>query len=134
MPKTVETIHPIDLHVGARIRQRRKTLGMSQEMLADGIGLTFQQVQKYERGSNRVSASKLYDIGKALKAPPQYFFDGFTDEGVGEMTASEVETAVHGFLMTTDGIALAKSFPLIRGAKTRRRILDLVQTLGGSND
>ncbi|HEX7799284.1 MAG TPA: helix-turn-helix transcriptional regulator, partial [Asticcacaulis sp.] len=69
--------NPVDLHVGARVRMRRKFLGMSQEGLAETIDLTFQQVQKYERGSNRISASKLWEIAKALKAPVAYFFEGY---------------------------------------------------------
>jgi transcriptional regulator with XRE-family HTH domain len=70
---------PVDVHVGVRIRMRRKMLGMSQETLAESLGLTFQQVQKYERGANRVSASKLYDIAKTLQTPVSYFFDGLAD-------------------------------------------------------
>src|SRR5579862_5575580 len=80
--------NPVDLHVGARIRMRRRLQGVSQEKLADALGLTFQQVQKYERGANRVSASKLYEIASALKSPVAYFFDGLADpsgsEGEGE--------------------------------------------------
>jgi transcriptional regulator with XRE-family HTH domain len=68
--------NPVDLHVGGRVRMRRKLLGMSQEHLADALGLTFQQVQKYERGANRVSASKLYDMAKTLQVPVAFFFDG----------------------------------------------------------
>src|SRR5713226_5149805 len=71
--------NPVDLHVGARIRLRRRMQGVSQEKLADALGLTFQQVQKYERGANRVSASKLYEIAAALHAPVSYFFDGLAD-------------------------------------------------------
>ena len=71
--------NPVDLHVGARIRLRRRMQGVSQEKLADALGLTFQQVQKYERGANRVSASKLYEIAAALRAPVAYFFDGLAD-------------------------------------------------------
>src|SRR5579884_660298 len=71
--------NPVDLHVGARIRMRRKSLGVSQERLADSLGLTFQQVQKYERGANRVSASKLYEIARALQTSVAYFFDGLAD-------------------------------------------------------
>src|SRR5580658_2657112 len=78
MRDTVEnrSPNPVDLHVGARIRMRRRMNGVSLERLADALGLTFQQVQKYERGANRVSASKLYEIAAALKTPVAYFFDG----------------------------------------------------------
>src|SRR5271163_5343803 len=84
--------NPVDLHVGARIRLRRRMQGVSQEKLADALGLTFQQVQKYERGANRVSASKLYEIATALQAPVSYFFDGLADpseDGVGGRPSDE---------------------------------------------
>src|SRR5215472_8542656 len=71
--------NPVDLHVGGRVRMRRKMLGISQERLADALGLTFQQVQKYERGANRISASKLYEIARFLSAPIAYFFEGLAD-------------------------------------------------------
>lgn len=75
------TIHPVDRHVGQRIRQRRKTCGVSQETLANGLSLTFQQVQKYERGANRVSASKLYAIAQVLNVQPGWFFEGLPSDG-----------------------------------------------------
>lgn len=127
--------NPVDLHVGARVRMRRKFLGMSQEALAEAIDLTFQQVQKYERGSNRISASKLYEIAKALKAPVTYFFEGYGEnEAVEGFSESESEQFVHGFLMTTEGIELAEAFPRIKNAKHRRRILELVRALADDDD
>lgn len=122
--------NPVDLHVGARVRMRRKFLGMSQEGLAESIALTFQQVQKYERGSNRISASKLYEISRALKAPVAYFFEGYGEsEMVDGFSESESEQFVHGFLMTTEGIELAEAFPRVKSAKLRRKVLDLVRAL-----
>ncbi|MGA9658376.1 MAG: helix-turn-helix transcriptional regulator [Asticcacaulis sp.] len=133
--KTERTPNPVDLHVGARVRMRRKFLGMSQEGLAETIALTFQQVQKYERGSNRVSASKLYEISKALKAPVAYFFEGYGEhDAIEGFSESESEQFVHGFLMTTEGIELAESFPRIRNAKHRRRILELVRALAEDDE
>ncbi|CAL4869309.1 hypothetical protein MMA231_03601 (plasmid) [Asticcacaulis sp. MM231] len=124
------SINPVDLHVGARVRMRRKFLGLSQTDLADAIGLTFQQIQKYERGSNRISASKLYEIAKFLRAPVAYFFEGYaegeTPEGFSE---SDSERFVHEFLMTTEGIELAEVYPRVRSATHRRKILDLVRAL-----
>ena len=76
--RTIEPRH-VDAHVGARVRARRKAIGMSQTALADAIGLTFQQIQKYERGFNRVSASRLFDVGRALGVPPAWFFEGLSD-------------------------------------------------------
>src|SRR3982751_2918628 len=96
--------NPVDLHVGSRVRMRRKMLGISQERLAEALGLTFQQVQKYERGANRVSASKLYEIARFLSTPVAYFFEGLAETPGGE--DSEAEQTVHDFLMTSEGLEL----------------------------
>jgi len=120
--------NPVDLHVGARIRMRRKILGVSQERLAEDLGLTFQQIQKYERGANRVSASKLYEIARSLQSPVGFFFEGLestTAEGVAEGG----EPFVHDFLMTAEGLELASLFPRITRQKVRRRILELVRSM-----
>ncbi len=120
--------NPVDLHVGARIRMRRKILGVSQERLAEDLGLTFQQVQKYERGANRVSASKLYEIAKSLQSSVAYFFEGLADT-TGEGVAESDEPFVHDFLMTSEGLELAALFPRITRPKVRRRILELVRSM-----
>ncbi|MFN3512399.1 MAG: helix-turn-helix domain-containing protein [Phenylobacterium sp.] len=120
--------NPIDQHVGLRIRLRRKELGVSQERLAEAIGLTFQQVQKYERAANRVSASKLYDVARALETNVAYFFEGLDE--LGEAAApSEQRAAAQAFLMTPEGLELAALFPQLRRPKIRRRILDLVRAM-----
>ena len=130
MPFEDKSPDPIDIYVGARVRLRRKVLGMSQEALAVAIGLTFQQVQKYERGSNRISASKLYRIAKVLTAPMNYFFDGAPDPDGGAQPADAgPERQVNDFLLTSEGIELAQYFPVIERARTRRRVLDLVRSL-----
>jgi transcriptional regulator with XRE-family HTH domain len=125
--------NPVDLHVGARIRLRRRMQGVSQEKLADALGLTFQQVQKYERGANRVSASKLYEIATALHAPVSYFFDGLADPSVDQAGAGRPsdEETVHAFLMTAEGLELAKLFPGLPRGRIRRRFLDLMRALAG---
>lgn len=121
---------PVDLYVGARIRMRRKLLGISQERLAEQLGLTFQQVQKYERGANRVSASKLHAIGTALGAPVAYFFDGFGGAPAASATGEPDGSAfVHELVMTPEGLELATLFPRLRRARVRRRLLDLVRAL-----
>jgi transcriptional regulator with XRE-family HTH domain len=126
--------NPIDLHVGARIRMRRKILGVSQERLAEDLGLTF---QKYERGANRVSASKLYEIAKSLQSSVGYFFEGLADT-TADGVAEGGEPFVHDFLMTPEGLELATLFPKITRAKVRRRILELVRSMaedkGGDED
>jgi transcriptional regulator with XRE-family HTH domain len=120
--------HPVDRHVGLHIRMRRKALGISQEKLAEQLGLTFQQVQKYERGANRVSASKLWEIARALQTHVAYFYEGLEDEtdGVarGFMGASAQE-----FLLTPEGLELAATFPRVRRAGLRRKVLDLVRAI-----
>lgn len=122
--------NPVDRHVGLRIRLRRKELGVSQEKLADSIGLTFQQVQKYERAANRVSASKLWEMARALQTSISYFYEGLGDPAASEsaQTTSDRQ-AVHEFLLTLDGMELANAFPKIKRARVRRRILELVRTL-----
>ncbi|MFL5298161.1 MAG: helix-turn-helix domain-containing protein [Phenylobacterium sp.] len=125
--------NPVDRHVGLRIRLRRKELGISQEKLAEAIGLTFQQVQKYERAANRVSASKLWEMSRALSTTIGYFYEGLSDFNapVGEDAPRD---AVQAFLMTPEGIELASIFPQIPRGRVRRRILDLVRALAGEPD
>jgi transcriptional regulator with XRE-family HTH domain len=120
--------NPIDRHVGLRIRMRRKELGVSQERLAESIGLTFQQVQKYERAANRVSASKLWEMARALNTSIAYFYEGLsnTPEPPGSNLPRET---VQDFLMTPEGLELASSFPKIPHGRLRRKILDLVRVM-----
>ncbi len=109
---------------------RRKILGVSQEKLADSLGLTFQQVQKYEKGANRVSASKLYEIAAALQTQVAYFFEGLADPSTEvDAKAKGAEQFVHDFLMTPEGLELAGIFPRITRPAVRRRILDLVRSM-----
>lgn len=121
--------NPVDLHVGARIRMRRKVLGVSQERLAEELGLTFQQVQKYERGANRVSASKLYEIARALSVPVAYFFDGLVDPAAQGVAEDGADQFMHEFLMTPEGLELAATFSKIKRTRIRRRLLDLVRCM-----
>ncbi|MCR5878762.1 helix-turn-helix domain-containing protein [Phenylobacterium sp. J367] len=116
--------HPVDRHVGLRIRMRRKELGMSQDRLAEALGITFQQIQKYERGSNRVSASKLWETARALQAPINYFYEGLPEEG--ETTAA---SGAHAFLMTPEGLELAAAFPRITDPRVRRKVVELVRAM-----
>jgi len=123
------TPNPIDRHVGLRIRLRRKELGVSQEKLADAIGLTFQQVQKYERAANRVSASKLYEMARALETSIGYFYEGLEDAAHGAPSADRAGPLFHDFLMTPEGVELAGLFPKLRRSRVRRRVLDLVRAM-----
>ncbi len=122
----------VDVHVGARVRMRRRFLGLTQQTLAEALGLTFQQVQKYERGANRVSASKLYEIAFALNTSVSYFFDGLADpalEGDDDGQAQAIERSVREFLLTAEGLELAGLYPRIDDAKVRRQLLELVRVI-----
>lgn len=125
--------NPIDQYVGARIRARRKVLGVSQEKLADQLGLTFQQVQKYERGTNRVSASKLYEIARALKASITYFFEELGDPALGSGQpgmAEEGATAfVHDAALSPEAMDLARVVSGLRRSKVRRQLMALAKAL-----
>ena len=122
--------HPVDRHVGLRIRMRRKELGVSQEKLAEALGLTFQQVQKYERAANRVSASKLFEIARALDTSVGYFY-----EGLGALQDLEMPTTpnieAHAFLLTPEGAELAQLFPKVGRSRVRRKVLELVRAIVG---
>jgi transcriptional regulator with XRE-family HTH domain len=122
----------VDMHVGARVRMRRRFMGVSQQSLAAKLGITFQQVQKYERGANRISASKLYEIGRVLEAPVSFFFEGLAEPGrtgKGSGDASESEVSIGEFLRGQEGLELAEAFSRIDQARVRRQVLDLVRTL-----
>ena len=122
--------NPIDVHVGGRIRLRRNMAGMSQEKLGEHLGITFQQVQKYEKGANRVGASRLQAISSILEGPIAYFFDGAPGETPAEGFAEDSQTAyVVDFLSSTEGLTLNRAFSRIGDPKVRRRIIDLVRTL-----
>jgi transcriptional regulator with XRE-family HTH domain len=125
--------NPTDKHVGSRVRMRRMMLGMSQEKLGDALGLTFQQVQKYEKGTNRIGASRLQQISHILQVPVSFLFEGapsaqtsFKSDGMGEAPSPAY---VSDFLATSDGLALTKAFMRIDDSKLRRRIVDLVEQI-----
>ena len=128
--------NPTDRHVGSRVRMRRMMLSMSQEKLGDALGLTFQQVQKYEKGTNRIGASRLQQISHILQVPVAFFFEGAPSLGEtpGGMGEAPSPAYVSDFLATSDGLALTKAFMKIKEAKLRRRIVDLVQQIAGDGD
>ncbi|MEM9331497.1 MAG: helix-turn-helix domain-containing protein [Pseudomonadota bacterium] len=124
--------NPIDIHVGSRVRLKRTMLGMSQEKLGESLGVTFQQVQKYEKGSNRIGASRLQQISSILKTPISFFFDGAPGYG-GETSKGFAEggTAEYtiDFLSTPEGMQLNRAFAKIKDPKVRKKIVDLVKSL-----
>lgn len=127
----VKVLNPIDKHVGNRVRMRRMLAGISQEKLGGALGLTFQQVQKYEKGSNRISASRLQQIAQMLDVPVAFFFDGAPtgDIPAPGLADSAATTYVSEFLATSEGVQLTKAFAQIKSNRVRRRIIDLVESL-----
>lgn len=131
--------NPIDRHVGSRVRMRRILLGMSQEKLGEALGLTFQQIQKYEKGTNRIGASRLQQISTTLNVPPSFFFEGAPvngdaiGSGRSELAVAEEANSsfVLDFIATTEGLNLNKAFARIQDPKVRKRIIDLVASLAG---
>ena len=130
-------VHPIDLYVGKRLRQRRRLLGMTQQKLADAVGIRFQQIQKYESGANRISASRLWTLATAMSVPVAYFFEGLENSGVlaggvvkmnGDHSTSNVAPA--DVFQNKDTIDLVRAFYNLND-EPRRRLLDLAKAMSG---
>jgi transcriptional regulator with XRE-family HTH domain len=137
----------IDAHVGSRVRLRRMLIGMSQEKLGELLGLTFQQVQKYEKGANRIGASRLFDISQILAVPVSYFFDDVPDEiasqhrssngnGHGTSHYKDLESGPHmmEFVSSAEGFQLIRAYTKITDPRVRKRVLDLVKSLTGDDE
>ena len=132
--------HPVDVHVGSRVRQRRTLLGMSQEKLGDAVGLTFQQIQKYERGTNRIGCSRLYEFSKVLDVPVSYFFDEMPVNVLvgrpGGMGRRGLADGGADFQHEKDPLAKRETLELVRAyykivePRVRKRIFEMVKTLG----
>jgi transcriptional regulator with XRE-family HTH domain len=132
MPQTKAT-NPIDKHVGSRVRMRRLMLKMSQEKLGDALGITFQQIQKYEKGANRIGASRLQHISDVLQVPAAFFFEGASNllEARTPKNATASPDTFMDLMSTSEGLTLAKAFMKIPNMKVRRRIVYLVEELSG---
>jgi transcriptional regulator with XRE-family HTH domain len=124
--------NPMDKHVGGRVRMRRLMLGLSQEKVADALGLTFQQVQKYEKGTNRISASRLHQLASILQVPIPIFFDDAPQQSARSQGKAASPNYVDDFLATHDGLTLTRAFMRI-DSKLRRRIVRLVEQLAGDD-
>jgi transcriptional regulator with XRE-family HTH domain len=122
---------PVDKYVGSRVRMRRIMLGMSQEKLGEALGLTFQQVQKYEKGTNRVSASRIQQITEILQVPVSFLFEGGPSGAAKADGGSDAVSPsyVSDFLATSEGLALTRAFTRISDAKLRRSIVELVEQI-----
>jgi len=128
--------HPVDVHVGSRVRFRRHVMGMSQTELGEQIGVTFQQIQKYERGTNRISASRLFMIANILNAPIEFFFAGLdANAGVDGATAQSADQEkVSTLLQSSDGVSMASAFSNIPNAGVRKNLLNLTRSIGAGDD
>lgn len=131
--------NPIDVYVGSRVRMRRMLVGLSQEKLGERLGLTFQQVQKYEKGSNRVSASRLYQMAQILGVPVQFFFEDLPEQAKGEFgnsngfSESSQEAMIMDFLSSSEGLQLNKALSEISDASVRRKVVELVKAIAGQD-
>jgi transcriptional regulator with XRE-family HTH domain len=128
--------NPMDIHVGSRVRMRRMVLNMSQEKLGESLGLTFQQVQKYEKGMNRIGASRLYDLARVLGVTVSFFFQDAPTEALngGHATGFAERPAddyVSGFLATREGVELNRAFQRISDVRVRRSVIELCRALAG---
>ena len=133
MAQKVKTPNPIDVHVGGRVRLRRTMAKLSQSELGDALGVTFQQVQKYEKGTNRIGASRMQKIAETLNVPVSFFFEDAPGETAGSDTSGMEEAGsanfVMDFLSSAEGIELNRAFVRIPNPAIRRRIIDMVRTL-----
>ncbi len=136
--------HPVDVHVGLRMRQRRSRLGMSQTALGNAVALTFQQIQKYERGSNRIGSSRLFEFAKVLNVPISYFFDvmpsnvlaGRPMSGRGRKSFGEVATPLETEkdpLIKPETLELVRAYYKIREPRVRKRIYEMVRAVGAAS-
>lgn len=134
MRNMVKTADEVDAHIGARVKLRRMAVGMSQEQLGEALGLTFQQVQKYEKGLNRIGAGRLYRIARILGVSACFFFEGLpegeTDEA--KAAASERTAEILAFVGSAEGYHLSNAFAQIADAPTRRRLVELIRTIAGA--
>jgi transcriptional regulator with XRE-family HTH domain len=131
---TKKVPNPIDIHVGSRVRLRRMLVGMSQEKLGEMLGLTFQQIQKYEKGANRIGASRLYQISQILDVPVQFFFEDIAAEhqmsprGSG-FSETDPAPLVMDFVSSAEGLQLNRSYTRISDPTVRKKLLELVKSL-----
>lgn len=128
----IKTINPVDRHIGARIRMRRMQLGISQEKLAEPLNLTFQQVQKYEKGMNRVGGSRMAQIAQILQVDVGFFFQDTPDASGEAASRSRIDSVMDEFMATKDGLMIAQAFVRIPNPEVRAAIAGFVRRIGNS--
>lgn len=124
--------HPIDLHVGKKLRLRRRLLGLTQQKLAESVSIRFQQIQKYESGANRVSASRLWTLSQALDVPVSYFYEGLEDDAPKPLNANGHHHAPSDAFQNKEAIDLVRAFYSL-DEEPRRRLLDLAKAMSGQH-
>lgn len=134
----MSTPHPVDIHVGRRLRLKRTFLGMSQEAVGKHIGVTFQQIQKYERGINRMGASRLYDFARALSVPVSYFFDGYGDyvsDDPHALAAAEHAAPAyeHDAINNRETLEVMRAYSRIKNPAVRKRIVELIKVMAAED-
>lgn len=138
--RLAEKRNPVDAHVGSRLRLRRTLLGMSQEKLGEAVGLTFQQIQKYEKGANRVGASRLFQFARILDVPPAFFFDDMPDlislpeTGVVEGVEEEPETFTHDPMIKRETLEMVRAYYRIADPQVRKRIFEMIKAVANASD
>lgn len=134
-----EKRNPVDMHVGGRLRLRRTLMGMSQEKLGEAVGLTFQQIQKYEKGANRIGASRLFQFARILDVPPSFFFDempaGPPSSAVGRLDglAEDAEGFVHDPVIKRETLELARAYYRIADPQVRKRVFELIKAVADTD-
>lgn len=123
---------PVDIYVGSRIRLRRTMLSFSQEKLADQLGVTFQQVQKYENGSNRVGASRLYAVSRALSVPVSFFYEGYKDTAGRAYAVAEDGVDMDKYLNSRETVELIRSYYAVKDKDVRKKVLEMIKSLSPS--
>ncbi|WP_334128502.1 helix-turn-helix domain-containing protein [Sneathiella sp.] len=128
--------HPVDVHVGSRLRMRRTLLGLSQQKLGEKLNLTFQQIQKYERGANRIGASRLFELSRILDVKPAYFFEEMPESGAaaGAGLAEPAEDFKHDFLGKRETLELVRAYYKIDNLEVRKRVFDVIKALATDDD
>lgn len=132
--------HPVDIYVGKRLRMRRTIMGLSQEALGTSTGITFQQIQKYERGINRMGSSRLYSFAKLLEVPVSYFFEGYEGEGSSPIVAGKgmeegaVQDFEHEQLASRETLEMMRSYYRIESPQVRKRVFELVKSMADKPD
>jgi len=127
-------VNSVDVHVGQKVRLRRSLMNLSQERLGEALGITFQQVQKYEKGVNRIGASRLFEIAQVLEVPISFFFEGLNAEANAGFSDNDQTPYVNDLISSPDGIQLAKAYSRLPNAEIRRKFIELMKVVADQHE